>query len=337
LRLQNSDARVRIAALQQALNYGEQGLDLVIAGLNNESWDVQNAAYLLLRNRTETKVKQALISNIQGVKLEKIEVVTVNNFGEIIQRQQRIARYFTEDLGNGVTLEMAAIPGGTFLMGSPEDEKGRYPSESPQHEVTVPDFFMGKYPVTQAQYQAIVGNNPSYFKGENRPVETVSWDDAVTFCQHLSQRTEKNYTLPSEAQWEYACRAGTTTPFYFGESITSDLVNYNGDYTYAAEPKGKWRRQTTDVGTFPPNTFGLYDMHGNVLEWCLDDFVTNYNKAPTDGSAVTSSSYRKILRGGSWDYDDANRCRSANRYHYSRVNRKNDAAMGFRVVIISSV
>ncbi|MFM6266797.1 MAG: formylglycine-generating enzyme family protein, partial [Dolichospermum sp.] len=118
LRLQNSDARVRIAALQQALNYGEQGLDLVIAGLNNESWDVQNAAYLILNKRTETKVKQALISNIQGVKLEEIEVVTVNNFGEIIQRQQRVARYFTEDLGNGVTLEMAAIPGGNFMMGS---------------------------------------------------------------------------------------------------------------------------------------------------------------------------------------------------------------------------
>ncbi|MFM9158171.1 MAG: formylglycine-generating enzyme family protein, partial [Dolichospermum sp.] len=119
LRLQNSDARVRIAALEQALNYGEQGLDLVIAGLNNESWDVQNADYLILNKRTETKVKQALISNIQGVKLEEIEVVTVNNFGEIIQRQPRIARYFTEDLGNGVTLEMAAIPGGNFMMGSP--------------------------------------------------------------------------------------------------------------------------------------------------------------------------------------------------------------------------
>ncbi|MFM6078862.1 MAG: formylglycine-generating enzyme family protein, partial [Dolichospermum sp.] len=129
-------AKVRIAALEQALNYGEQGLDLVIAGLNNESWDVQNAAYLILNKRTETKVKQALISNIQGVKLEEIEVVTVNNFGEIIQRQQRVARYFTEDLGNGVTLEMAAIPGGTFLMGSPEDEKERDGNESPQHEVT---------------------------------------------------------------------------------------------------------------------------------------------------------------------------------------------------------
>ncbi|MFM6528731.1 MAG: pentapeptide repeat-containing protein, partial [Dolichospermum sp.] len=167
-------------------------------------------------------------------KLEKIEVVTVNNFGEIIQRQQRIARYFTEDLGNGVTLEMAAIPGGTFLMGSPEDEKERDGNESPQHEVTVPDFFMGKYPVTQAQYQAIMGTNPSYFKGNGstsltnqRPVETVRWNDAVKFCELLSQRTGKKYTLPSEAQWEYACRAGTTTPFYFGETITTDLQGAN--------------------------------------------------------------------------------------------------------------
>ncbi|MFM6621604.1 MAG: SUMF1/EgtB/PvdO family nonheme iron enzyme [Dolichospermum sp.] len=329
LRLQNSDARVRIAALQQALNYGEQGLDLVIAGLNNESWDVQNAAYLILNKRTETKVKQALISNIQGVKLEEIEVVTVNNFGEIIQRQQRVARYFTEDLGNGVTLEMAAIPGGNFMMGSPEDEKGRYPSESPQHEVTVPSFLMGKYPVTQAQYQAIMGTNPSYFKGngwtsltDQRPVETVIWHDAVKFCELLSQRTGRNYRLPSEAQWEYACRAGTTTPFYFGKTITTDLANYDGNYTYASAPQSEYRQQTTDVGTFPPNAFGLYDMHGNVWEWCFDNWVDNYNNAPTNGSAVTSSSNKKLLRGGSW-LNDPVHCRSAYRDSY-------DAGFGYR-------
>ncbi|MFM6026944.1 MAG: SUMF1/EgtB/PvdO family nonheme iron enzyme, partial [Dolichospermum sp.] len=200
---QNSDAKVRIAALEQALNYGEQGLDLVIAGLKDESWDVQYAAFLLLRTRTETKVKKSLIDfNPQGLKLEEIEVVTTDISGQIIERQQLIARYFTEDLGNGVTLEMAAIPGGTFMMGSPEDEKGRYPSESPQHEVTVPSFLMGKYPVTQAQYQAIMGTNPSFFKGNGwtsltnqRPVETVSWHDAVKFCELLSQRTGKKYII----------------------------------------------------------------------------------------------------------------------------------------------
>ncbi|MFO5440741.1 MAG: SUMF1/EgtB/PvdO family nonheme iron enzyme, partial [Dolichospermum sp.] len=170
----------------------------------------------------------------------------------------------TEDLGNGVKLEMIAIPGGTFWMGSPTNEAERNNDEGPQHQVTVPSFFMGKYPLTQAQYQAIIGNNPSYFKGNNRPVERVIWNDAVTFCQKLSQKTGKNYRLPSEAEWEYACRAGTKTPFSFGDNITPDLVNYDGNYPYKSAPKGKYREQTTDVGTFPPNAFGLYDMHGNV-------------------------------------------------------------------------
>jgi formylglycine-generating enzyme required for sulfatase activity len=152
---------------------------------------------------------------------------------------------------------MVEIPAGTFYMGSPENEEGRYDNESPQHQVNVPSFFIGKYPLTQAQYQAIMGNNPAYFKGNNRPVEMVDWNDAVAFCQKLSQKTGKNYKLPSEAQWEYACRAGTTTPFYFGESITPDLVNCDGNYPYADAPKGQYREQTTDVGTFPPNAFGL--------------------------------------------------------------------------------
>jgi formylglycine-generating enzyme required for sulfatase activity len=238
---------------------------------------------------------------------------------------------FTEDLGNGVKLEMIAIPGGTFWMGSPANEAERGDNESPQHQVTVPSFFMGKYPLTQAQYQAIMGKNTAYFKGNNRPVENVSWDDAVRFCQKLSQRTGKNYRLPSEAEWEYACRAGTKTPFSFGDNITTDLVNYNGTYPYKSAPKGKYREQTTDVGTFPPNPFGLYDMHGNVWEWCEDDWHENYIDAPTDGSAWNSQSgsNTKLLRGGSWNYY-AGYCRSASRFRLSRDFRYNDC--GFRVV-----
>jgi formylglycine-generating enzyme required for sulfatase activity len=242
---------------------------------------------------------------------------------------------FTEDLGNGVKLEMIAIPGGTFWMGSPANEAERGDNESPQHQVTVPSFFMGKYPLTQAQYQAIMGKNPAYFKGNNRPVENVSWDDAVRFCQKLSQRTGKNYRLPSEAEWEYACRAGTKTPFSFGDNITTDLVNYNGNYPYKSAPKGKYREQTTDVGTFPPtfppNPFGLYDMHGNVWEWCEDDWHENYIDAPTDGSAWNSQSgsKTKLLRGGSW-YHDARNCRSAFRGRDSRDDRLDYC--GFRVV-----
>ena len=238
---------------------------------------------------------------------------------------------FTEDLGNGVKLEMIAIPGGTFLMGSSENESERRDDESPQHQVTVPSFFMGKYPLTQAQYQAILGSNPSYFKSNNRPVERVIWDDAVTFCQKLNQKTGKNYRLPSEAEWEYACRAGTKTPFSFGENINPDLVNYDGNYPYKSAPKGKYRKQTTDVGTFPPNAFGLYDMHGNVWEWCQDDWHKNYTNAPTNGSAWNNqsvSSY-KLLRGGSW-YSGAGYCRAADRFSNSRGYRYEDC--GFRVV-----
>ena len=265
-----------------------------------------------------------------NLKTFSFEVVTTDARGNITNRRKESAKYFTEDLGNGVTLDMVEIPGGTFIMGSPTSEKNRSSSESPQHQVTVPSFYMGKYELTQAQYQAIMGTNPSNFKGDNRPVERVSWNNAVEFCKKLSQKTGKNYRLPSEAEWEYACRAGTTTPFYFGESITPDLVNYNGNYTYASAPKGKYRQQTTDVGTFPPNSFGLYDMHGNVWEWCQDDYKNDYINAPTDGSALTSPSLRaKLLRGGSW-YSNPGNCRSAFRDYYLLDDDFSD--IGFRVV-----
>jgi formylglycine-generating enzyme required for sulfatase activity/tRNA A-37 threonylcarbamoyl transferase component Bud32 len=262
-----------------------------------------------------------------GKKTFSFEVVSTNASGNIINRRNESAKYFTEDLGSGVTLEMVEIPGGTFIMGSPENEAGRA-YEDPQHQVTVPGFFMAKYQLTQAQYQAITGNNPSRFEGDNRPVEQVSWNDAVTFCEKLSQKTQKNYRLPSEAEWEYACRAGTTTPFYFGESITPELVNYDGNYTYGSAPKGQYRQQTTDVGSFPPNAFGLYDMHGNVWEWCFDDYIDSYSDAPKDGSALTGRSNEKVLRSGSWGIHP-NYCRSASRLYLAAGS---DDAGGFRVV-----
>ena len=242
---------------------------------------------------------------------------------------------FTEDLGKGVKLEMIAIPGGTFLMGSPENEVERFSDESPQHEVTVPGFFIGKYQLTQLQYQTIMGTNPSYFKGDNRPVEGVCWEDAVKFCQKLNHRTLGNYRLPSEAEWEYACRAGTKTPFHFGDNVTTDLVNYNGNYPYPSAPKGKYREQTTDAGIFPPNAFGLYDMHGNVWEWCEDERHENYINAPTDGSSWQSriSLGQKVLRGGCW-HDYARYCRSACRLKSPCCSR--NYFYGFRVVLSPS-
>ena len=157
----------------------------------------------------------------------------------IIQKSRKTGLYFVEDLCNGVEFEMVLIKGGTFTMGAPEDEEDSINDERPQHEVTVPTFFMGKYPITQAQWKAVaklpqvekeLEENPSDFKGDNRPVEQVSWYDAVEFCARLSNYTGRKYSLPSEAEWEYACRAGTTTPFHFGETITSELANYNANY-----------------------------------------------------------------------------------------------------------
>ncbi|MBK1987982.1 SUMF1/EgtB/PvdO family nonheme iron enzyme [Sphaerospermopsis aphanizomenoides BCCUSP55] len=266
-------------------------------------------------------------SNNSNLKTFNFEVVKTDSRGSIIDRSNSSARYYEEDLGNGVVLEMVEIPGGTFMMGSPESEEGRYKDESPQHQVTVPSFFIGKYQLTQAQYQAIIGSNPSEFKGDNRPVETVSWDDAFKFCERLSEKTGKTYRLPSEAEWEYACRAGTTTPFYFGESITPDLVNYDGNSTYKDAPKGLYRKQTTNVGTFPPNAFGLYDMHGNVWEWCQDTWHENYINSPTDGSAWIGQSTFHVVRGGSWNYD-SRFCRCATRVIFDG----NDLDLGFRVV-----
>ena len=260
--------------------------------------------------------------------------VRVNSRGDIISRSQGKAEVMTENIGNGVSLEMVKIPGGRFLMGSPETEAERDDNEGPQHYVNVPEFFMGKYTVTQAQWQAVMGNNPSYFKGKNRPVEMVNWNDATKFCKKLSKKTGRDYRLPSEAEWEYACRGGTTTPFYFGETITPELVNYDGYYTYGNGPKGKYREKTTDVGNFPPNSFGLYDMHGNVWEWCADEWHDNYDSAPTDGSVwLDGNKQCSQLRDGSWGSLSVN-CRSAIRRNYSDRRDDHSLNIGFRLVCV---
>jgi len=249
----------------------------------------------------------------------EFEVLTVNAKGKITQRCQHKATQETEWI-NGVSLERVYIPGGT--MGSSE-----YSHEKP-HQVTIKPFYLGKYPITQAQWQAVMGKNHSYFKGEKRPVENVSWNDAVNFCETLSVLTGETYRLPSEAEWEYACRAGTTTPFYFGETITSDLVNYDGNYPYGLGPKGRYREETTEVGQFPPNAFGLYDMHGNVYEWCADTYHDNYQGAPTDGSVWEKGGKERVLRGGAWSFV-ADNCRSAYRYWFDQGGRY--GIVGFRV------
>jgi formylglycine-generating enzyme required for sulfatase activity len=284
----------------------------------------------------------------------------------VITRQTHRGQFFTEALSDTVSLDMMLIPGGAFQMGQTEEEKAEiirlygaeryqqsYTDELPQHPVTVPPFFMGKYPITQAQWRTVavypqveqvLDPEPSRFKGDNRPVETVSWDDAQEFCQRLSQHTGRTYRLPSEAEWEYACRAGTTTPFHFGETLSDELANYRAqDWEYEGKTYpgvygrgvyGEFREETTEVGQFPPNAFGLYDMHGNVWEWCEDDYHNSYDEAPSDGSAwvdTDRTETNRILRGGSWLYFPG-LCRSAFRYDLTRVNRLN--YFGFRVCCV---
>jgi formylglycine-generating enzyme required for sulfatase activity len=271
----------------------------------------------------------------------------------VISRQNHRGQFFPEPLDDAIRLDMMQIPGGTFLMGSPPDEPENSSSEQPQHEVTVPSFFMARTPITQAQWRVVAGfdrvdqgldPDPSRFKGGNRPVERVSWDDAIEFCQRLSQRIGRTYRLPSEAEWEYACRAGTTTPFHFGETLSDELANYCAQDeeiegrlykgAYGRGILGQYRKETTEVAQFPANSFGLYDMHGNVWEWCEDDWHGNYEGAPNDGSAWLESSREetsKLLRGGSWYFTPRN-CRSASRYYDRRGGRVN--AVGFRVLCV---
>ncbi|MEK9514367.1 SUMF1/EgtB/PvdO family nonheme iron enzyme [Limnospira fusiformis PMC 851.14] len=276
----------------------------------------------------------------------EFDIVTVNSKGQEINRRPGQAECIIEDLGNGVTLEMVLIPGGTFTMGAPSGEAGSSYAERPQHRVTIKPFLMGKYPVTQAQWRQVasfpklqrdLSLDPSYFKGLNLPVEKVFWYDVMEWCDRLSKRIGKPYRLPSEAEWEYAARAGTTSPFHVGDTLTTDLANYDGNHTYSSGPKGAYREQTTPVGQFQhANAFGLYDIHGNVWEWCADPWHDSYNGAPSDGRvwdvgndnryqlriAINSSriainslgkTERRVLRGGSW-YDYPDNCRCAYRY-----------------------
>jgi formylglycine-generating enzyme required for sulfatase activity len=279
----------------------------------------------------------------------------------------------TAEAAAPLTLTFVEIPAGSFLMGSPPEEPERSDDEGPQHEVTLESFFISQTPITQAQWREVAGwqplpaerwgrdlnPDPSHFQtregqaegkvrlfeGEdntdNRPVEMVSWLDAMEFCNRLSQRTGRTYTLPSEAQWEYACRAGTTTLFHFGDMISPKLANYHGNYAYADGPKGIYREQTTPVRMFPANGWGLHDMHGNVWESCLDEWHESYEGAPTDGRAWGDAAegekskelvMTKLLRGGPWNYSPRS-CRLAYRILDLPVGA-NYGHVGFRVVCL---
>ena len=291
----------------------------------------------------------------------EFDVIHVDDKGRLEERRKERARFYVEDAGGGVKLEMVELPAGSFVMGSNQGDleqiennyaralskearpvlQSRLLSETPQRTIKVSSFYMSKYEVTQAQWRAVAGlpkvnhelmSDPSAFKGGNRPVEQISWEDAVEFCERLSRLTGRRYRLPTEAEWEYACRAGTTWPFSLGGTIEPDWVNYNGRQPYASASKDTYRQQSVAAGSLGvANAFGLYDMHGNVWEWCLDVWHENYAGAPVDGSAWLSEAEKppRVLRGGAWD-SPAGECRSSERRQAAALLRMNN--VGFRIV-----
>jgi len=311
---------------------GSQGKD----AQGEERWDIQ-------KDQLTLKVFEEALG--EGVPLEMVEIPA----GSFLmgsppgEEGRDVYQNFPEDLKKALAVEGV--------------------DEEAQRRVSVPGFLMGRFPITQAQWRKVAQwkpregeiwsrdliPDPSRFQGQEarllkgedntdqRPVEPVSWHEAMEFCSRLSQRIGRTYTLPSEAQWEYACRAGTTTPFHFGETITTDLANYDGNTVYGDGPKGESREQTTPVGSFPANAWGLQDMHGNVWEWCLDTWHDSYEGAPTDGSTWLEAAAevpedereRRVLRGGSW-HDLPRRCRSACWGCSHPIIRSNDH-VGFRV------
>jgi len=282
-------------------------------------------------------------------------------FGFLLSQRRR-AQGYREPLSpkaddDTPSLTMLWMPPGRFWMGSPDDEPERIDDEGPQHLVQLQGFFLSQTPITQVQWRQVaqwrplkgegawnrkLNPDPSQFEGDQRPVEQVSWEDAMEFCRRISQRTGRRYSLPSEVQWEYACRAGTTTPFHFGSTISTKLANYNGNEGYGDGAKGDFGQQTTDVASFPANPWGLHDMHGNVWEWCADNWHGNYEGAPEDGSAWIdeeakenkNSMNRRLLRGGSWRSDPRN-CRSAYRGYSHPDSRV--SYVGFRVCCLPQV
>jgi uncharacterized protein (TIGR02996 family) len=260
------------------------------------------------------------------------QAISIPNRSELEARLRGLLSEGVQPIGpfwtNSLKMRFAWVPAGTFLMGSPESEAGRFDNET-QHNVTLTKgFYMGIYTVTQEQWQAVMGDNPSHFKGEQQmPVETVSWKDCQRFIKKLRKQDKKPYHLPTEAEWEYGCRGGTTTPFHFGETISTDQGNYNGNETYGNGKKGVYRQKTTRVGIFTANAWGIHDMHGNVWEWCQDWFGDYTENDVVDPKGPDAGQFR-VLRGGSW-YISPVSCRSPFRDWGEPGGR--DGSVGFRL------
>ncbi len=334
--------------------------------LAEEGGDLISLAALRKRGqRALERLRRAYHNNInsdpvflEGETLKKIIIQTdspvtsdyknnVAQYMKLFERKQGSASFFVEPFADVFGIQMILLPAGTFLIGSPASEQGRQAREGSQHAISITQLSMARYPITQAQWHFVadiprvnldLNLNPSRFTSDTHPVEQVSWFEAVEFCDRLSLHTGRPYRLPTEAEWEYACRAGTTTPFHFGQTITTDLANYNGadaqHGAYVRGPKGENRQTTTPVDHFGiANAFGLCDMHGNVWEWCQDVWRPTYGDGPSKRNIKAApqpeQSTHRVARGGSW-YTTPQRCRSASRIHFEAESRHPD--LGFRVV-----
>lgn len=259
------------------------------------------------------------------------EYLRVDARGEVVARQQRQVQACEVSLGGGAAIEMVAIPAGSFVMGSGHGQG--YPDEEPAHRVRVGPFLLGRLPVTQAQWQAVMGGPlPWRGKGPLKPVDNVTWRESRAFCRRLASLTGRRVRLPCEAEWEYACRADTTTPFSCGETITTDLANYVGEWTFRDEKPGVYRHSSTDAGSFAPNPYGLCDMHGNVWEWCADRWHAGYTEAPAVAKPWIHAGEPgfRVVRGGSWHEPPMN-CRCATRLRANE--REGEDLIGFRVAM----
>jgi formylglycine-generating enzyme required for sulfatase activity len=314
--------KIRLLAAGSFVQHWVNGEKVVEYRIGSDDWNQRLAACQFRdkpkfgRNSTGYICLQAYTGTLRFRNI-KIRRLTAHGEGPAVGAMPE--KTISLDLGGGVTLPLTLVPAGKFVMGSPDSEQGRVPNEGLQHEVTISKpFYMGVTEVTQAQYEAVMGTNPSRFKGPTNPVERVSWDDAVLFCRELSEKTRKAFRLPTEAEWEYACRAGSKTRFSFGDS--DSVFSYAW---FGSNSGGK----TNPVGCTKPNAWGLYDMHGNVSEWCADWYGSYSSGASTDPQGAGSGGDR-VVRGGSWLDDDSVYFRCAVRYNLAPSFRSHD--VGFR-------
>lgn len=314
----------------------EEALDVLAGYLANPEHDKN---YLDTVLRLQITLEQRIAMEKEAALERERELETKREYERRIEEKKALEKEKFErvalDCGEGVILEFVKIPAGMFMMGSPATEEARRDKEY-QRQVTIgKPFYMGIYEVTQAQYQAVMGKNPSHYKKDDFPVERVSWKDAVDFCRNLSIKTGRKVRLPTEAEWEYSCRAGTTTPFNTGETISTDQANFRDDggfvMTNYSTGKGVFRNTSMIVGSFSPNEWGLYDMHGNVQEWCSDWFGDWDFRNAIDPQRATSDDKYIIIRGGAQSSQSSD-CRSARRDSVSNPDYRNDEC-GFRVLL----